>query len=167
MEGKGPRERVGPNREKANQAEEVESITDSLNNLTFMAGGHTPSSKDLWYLDSSTTSHICNNRQAYTDFIETGPVPIRGISSPAISTGYRMVEINFRIKDKTITSKIQNVLFLAKAPNCLISVSRFNEKGGRVIFHKGECFLKRQIGYRTRTHARPIVFIRGYRYKIH
>ena len=40
------------------------------------------------------------------------------------------------------THKLQHVLYLPDAPNCLISVSRFDEKGGRAVFHKRECFLE-------------------------
>jgi hypothetical protein len=53
-----------------------------------------------------------------------------------------MVTINFRLKDKTLSHKLQNVIFLPNAPNCLISVSQFDKKGGRIIFHKGQCFLE-------------------------
>ena len=75
MEGKGPRGRKGLNREeKSNQAEEV---NDSLNDVAYMAGRRILDSKHSWYLDSGMTSHICNNQEAYTKFIETDPVPIR------------------------------------------------------------------------------------------
>ena len=83
-EGQGPKGRKGPNREKSNQAEEVNT---SLNDVAYMAGG-TSNSKELWYLDSGTTSHICNDRNAYIDFIKTDPTPIRGIGSSATSTGH-------------------------------------------------------------------------------
>ena len=144
QEGKGPKGRKGPNRDKANQAEE---INDSLNDVAYMAGGHVMKSKDLWYLDSGTTSHIYNNRDAYIQFVKTDPTPIKGIGSPATST----IAIDFKIKGKIISHKLQHVLYLPDAPNCLISVSQFDEKGGRAIFHKGKCFLegkdKSIIGY--------------------
>ena len=129
--------RAKRNREKSNQTEEVNT---SLNNIAYMAGGQILSSKELWYLDSGTTSHICNNRNAYINFTKTDPTPIRGIGSLANSMGHGMIKIDFRIKEKTMTHTIQNVLYLPEAPNCLLSVSRFNEKGGRIVFHKGECF---------------------------
>jgi hypothetical protein len=148
MEGKGPKGRKGPNREKANQAEEVNT---SLNDIAYMAGGQVAKSKEVWYLDSGTTSHISNNRDTYTDFVKTDPTPIKGIGSPAICTGYGTIMIDFKVKGKTLTHKLHHVLYLPDAPNCLISVSRFDEKGGRAIFCKGECFLegkdKTIIGY--------------------
>src|SRR5277367_3151728 len=139
MEGKGPKGRKGPNREKANQAEEVNT---SLNDVAYMAGGQIVKSKDLWYLDSGTTSHISNNRDVYIDFVNTKPTPITGIGSSAISTGYGTIPIEFKVKNKIFTHKLHHVLYLPDAPNCLISVSRFDEKGGRAIFYKGECFLE-------------------------
>ena len=50
--------------------------------------------------------------------------------------------IDFKVKGKILSHKLQHVLYLPDAPNCLISVSRFDEKGGRAVFHKGECFLE-------------------------
>ena len=118
MEGKGPKGRKGPNREKSNQAEEVNT---SLNDIVYMAGGQISSSKKLWYLDSGTTSHICNDQNAYINFTKTDPTPIRGIGSSANSMGHGTIKIDFRIKEKTVTHTIQNVLYLPEAPNCLLS----------------------------------------------
>jgi len=70
------------------------------------------------------------------------PTPIKGIGSSAMSTRYGTVTINFWTKAKTLSHKLQNVIYLPNAPNCLLSVSQFDEKGGRIIFHKGECYLE-------------------------
>src|SRR5882757_2856577 len=70
------------------------------------------------------------------------PTPIKGIGSLAMSTRYGTVTINFWTKAKTLSHKLQNVIYLPNAPNCLLSGSQFNEKGGRIIFHKGECYLE-------------------------
>ena len=134
MEGKGPKGRKGLNRERTNQAEETNA---NLNDVAYMASRHISNSKDLWYLDSGTTSHICNNHNVYSEFTKTEPMPIRGIGSSTISTRYGMIKIKFWIKDKSIIHKIQNVLFLPNVLNNLISVSWFDEKGERAIFHKG------------------------------
>ena len=103
MEGKGPKGRKGPNRERTNQAKETNT---NLNDAAYMAGGHISDSKDLWYLDSGTTSHICNNRDVYSEFTKTELTPIRGIGSSAISTGYGTIKIKFRVKEKSIIHKI-------------------------------------------------------------
>ena len=61
MEGKGPRGRKGPNRDKKERSNQAEEVNDSLNDVTYIAGRCISDSKHSWYLDSSTTSHICNN----------------------------------------------------------------------------------------------------------
>ena len=155
LQAKGKRNenrgRKGLNREeKSNQAEEVNA---SLNDVAYMASGCISDSKHSWCLDSGTTSHICNNREAYTKFIKTDPVPIRGIGSSANSMRYGTIMIYFHVKGRTLLHELQNVLYLPDVPNCLILVSQFDEKGGRIIFHKGECFLegknKNIIGHGT------------------
>ena len=105
MEGKGPKGRKGPNRERSNQAKEVNSslndisymvgglpdfkIDHNLNNLPFkfndqhinigkvsyMAGSQN-SSKSNWYLDSRTTSHINNNHDIYSEFFPIEATPV-------------------------------------------------------------------------------------------
>ena len=123
MEGKGPRGRKGPNRDKEERSNQAEEVNNSLNDVAYMAGGQTLDSKHFWYLDSGTTSHICNNREAYTKFIQTDPVPIRGIGSSVNSMGYRTIKIYFHIKGRTLSHELQNVLYIPNVPNCLISVS--------------------------------------------
>ena len=103
-------------------------------------------SKDTWYLDSGATSHISNNCDTYTDFVKTDPTPVKGIGSLATSTSYGTIVINFKVKGKILCHKLQHILYIPKAPNCLITVSQFDEKGGRVVFHKGECFLEGKKG---------------------
>ena len=81
MEGKGPKGRKGPKREKANQAEEVNTNLNKVSYLsrgfpkhfeiknrqidigeiTFMANNSPNNPKHGWYLDSGTTSHISND----------------------------------------------------------------------------------------------------------
>ena len=143
MEGKGPKGRKGPNRERANQAEEVNT---NLNEVSYLSNnslmpfeikdGHidigeiacmaniSPNSpKNDWYLDSRTTSHISNDQNAYTDFYSIQGTPVCGIGTPAIALGYGSLSLDFRVSGKPLTHKLKNVLYIPKAPNCLLSVS--------------------------------------------
>ena len=61
MEGKGPRGRMGLNRDKEERSNLAKEVNDSLNDVAYMAGGQTSDPKHFWYLDSGTISHICNN----------------------------------------------------------------------------------------------------------
>ena len=166
MEGKGPKGRKGPSREKANQAEEVNTdlnevsylsnsslipfkIKDGhidIGEITCMANISPNSLKNDWYLDSGTTSHISNDRNAYTDFYPIQGTPVRGIGTPAIALGYGSLSLDFRVSGKTLTHKLKNVLYIPEAPNCLLSVSRLDENDGKIIFHKRKCQLENKEG---------------------
>jgi hypothetical protein len=180
MEGKGPKGRKGPNRERANQAEEVNSSLNDLSymvyglsdeslfiedknslndipfeisngqidlgDISFMTNFQIPPSKSDWYIDSGTTSHISNNRELYSEFFPIKATPVRGIGTPATALGYGTAEIIFKVKGKAITHKLKNILYIPEAPNCLLSVSRFDEMGGRIIFHRKQCFLEDKGG---------------------
>ena len=115
MEGKGLRGRRGLNRDRLNQAEEGNS---SLNNLTYMANAETLSnSKSNWYLDSGTTSHITNNRNAFTEFTATLATLVLGIGNPAMTLRYSTISVKFKV-NKFITHKLQHTLYIPEAPNC-------------------------------------------------
>jgi hypothetical protein len=66
-EGQGPK-----NRQKGKNTNRTNQTTDTRNalpDIVYMAGTHTISPSD-WVLDSVTTSHICNNRNAFTNYTE-------------------------------------------------------------------------------------------------
>ena len=148
MEGKGPRGRRGPNRDRSNQAEEGNS---SLNNLTYMANAKTLSnSKSDWYLDSGTTSHMTNNQNAFTEFTATLATPVLGIGNLAMTLGYSTICVKFKVNNKFFTHKSQHTLYIPEAPNCLLSASRFDETRGKVIIQKRKCSLEDKNGNTVR-----------------
>jgi len=164
MEGKGPRGRNGPNREKVNQAEEVNAnlndvsclskvipfeIKDGhmdIGKITYIANISSNNPKDDWYIDSGTTSHISNDRNAYTGFYPIQGTPVCGIGTPAIALGYGSLSIDFRVSRKTLTHKLKNALYIPEAPNCLLSVSRLDKNDGKFIFHHWKCQLENKEG---------------------
>ncbi|KAG2006925.1 hypothetical protein CC2G_015317 [Coprinopsis cinerea AmutBmut pab1-1] len=143
MEGRGPR---GRGRNRSNQA--TDSTARAINSavaITYMArlgAQPTPPNKLMWYLDSGTTSYICTNRDAFIDFIPLQNTTVQGIGpESAIVEGSGSIILNFRT-DGTITPHlIRDVLFVPSAPNCLLSLSRFDDGGGVVHFGGGTCRL--------------------------
>jgi hypothetical protein len=111
-----------------------------------MANSSSNSQRDDWYLDSGTTSHISNNRNAYLEFYPIQGTPIHGIRTPATALGYRTLSLAFRVSGKTLIHKLQNVLFIPEAPNCLLSVSRLDENDEKVTFHRRKCVLESKEG---------------------
>ena len=148
MEGKGPCGRRGPNRDRSNQAKEGNS---SLNDLTYMATAETlGNSKSNWYLDSSTTSHITNNQNTFMEFMATSATPVLGIGNLAMTLGYSTISVKFKVNNKFIIHKLQHMLYIPEAPNCLLSASRFDETGGKIIIQKGKCSLEDKNGNTVR-----------------
>jgi hypothetical protein len=146
-EGKGPKGRGG---NRSNQA--TGSGAADLNTtmaLTYMARfGETDTPKLVWHLDSGTTSHICTHRDAFSNYTPLSNATIQGVGpTVAVVEGVGTVTLNFQIgKDIVMAHVIRNVLYVPGAPNCLLSLSRFDEGGGKVQFGGGECVLFRKDG---------------------
>ncbi|KAG1891606.1 uncharacterized protein F5891DRAFT_964321, partial [Suillus fuscotomentosus] len=71
-----------------------------------------------WLADSGTTSHITKIRSALTDY-----VPLKG-------------------HKQQITCKLKNVLYVPRASNNLVSITRLDREGGHAIMGKGKATLK-------------------------
>ena len=107
-------------------------------------------SKSDWYPDSRTTSHITNNQNTFTEFTATLATPVLGIENLAMTLGYSTISIKFKVNNKFVTHKLQHMLYIPEGSNCLLSASRFDETGGKVIIQKGKCSLENgnTVGHR-------------------
>ena len=138
-EGQGPRSRQkGKNANWTNQATDARN---TLPNIAYMARTRTISPDD-WVLDSATTSHICNNRNAFTGYTKLGNTTVQGLGEvPAQAKGQGSVTIEFTMEGKIIQHKLKDVIHIPEAPNSLLSISRFDESEGYVGFQNGTCRL--------------------------
>ena len=65
-EGQGPKGQKEPNQgNKSNQAQETNS---NLNDIVYMAVQNQKPTKYDWYFDTATTSHICTQHDAFTNY---------------------------------------------------------------------------------------------------
>lgn len=147
QEGKGPRGRKG--KERANQAAGGSSTDlNAAIAVSYMARFNgNEMSKLVWNLDSGTTSSICTTREAFIDYRPLKDMTIQGIGpEAAVAEGIGSIDLNFKVGNDIITHRIKDVLHVPKAPNCLLSLSRFDEGGGEVEFGKGKCVLKGKDG---------------------
>ena len=145
---KGEEGQIETDQNRSNQAKEGNS---SLNNLTYMATAEMlGNSKFGWYLDSRTTSHIINDWNTFIEFKATLATPVLGIGNLAMTLGYGTITIKFKVNNKFITHKLQHTLYIPEAPKCLLSASRFDETGGKVIIQKWKCFLEDKNGNTVR-----------------
>jgi transposase InsO family protein len=141
-EGQGPKGRKGKKGGRANQAEEINS---NLNECAYMA--HHSNSHDIskfdWLLDSGTTSHICTTRDTFTEFHAVHGATIKGVGETETDVeGRGTVNLRFEFDGKVITHQLHNTLYVPTASNCLVSVSRLDDAGGKVETGNGLCWLK-------------------------
>ena len=144
-EGQGPgsKKKGKGKQEKTNQA--TESINDSLN-IAYVAS-KASDDQNVWVLDSATTSHISNDRRTFVDFHTLTNSTVKGIGKePASADGRGTVEMTFDVKGQKVQHQMKDVLYVPEAPNCLLSVSRFEEAGGSIVFKNGRCSLRTKDG---------------------
>ncbi|KIK14784.1 hypothetical protein PISMIDRAFT_56653, partial [Pisolithus microcarpus 441] len=68
-----------------------------------------------WLADSTTTSHICAQREVFTD----------------------TVTVRSKLSDRTITVHLHDVLHMPTLPNNLFSIGCLDSQGGRSTCSKG------------------------------
>jgi hypothetical protein len=102
-------------------------------------------SKYDWLLDSRTTSHICTVRNALIVF-RTVDETLNSVGEGTPVKGRGTVNVKFEFDRKTFTHQLRNTLYMPDAPNCLLSLSRFDDMNGKVDFNDGMCWLKNKDG---------------------
>jgi hypothetical protein len=143
-EGQGPKGRKGS--KKGNRANQAEEVNTNLNDCAYTASPHDHSrdiSKYDWLLDSGTTSHICTIRDAFTEFYSTPGATLKGVGpGEANVEGRGIVNLRFEFDGKVFNHQLRNTLYVPSAPNCLMSLSRFDDNGGELEVKGGVCWLK-------------------------
>ena len=94
--------------------------------------------------------HITNNWNTFMEFMATLATPVLGIGNLAMTLRYGTISIKFKVNNKFVTHKLKHTLYIPEAPNCLLSASRFDETGGKVIIQKGKCSLEDKNGNTVR-----------------
>ena len=140
-EGQRPKGQKGPNQgNKSNQAQETNS---NLNDIVYMAVQNQKPTKYDWYFDTATTSHICTQRDAFTDHYPLQNSTVDRIRpNLAIAAGHGTMLVNFSVNGKIITHQLSNVLHVPNAANCLLSGTQFDESGGIFKGGNGKCVLR-------------------------
>ena len=142
-EGQGPKKKGKGRQEKTNQA--TESINDSLD-IAYVAS-KASDDRNIWVLDSATTSHISNDKRTFIDYQTLTNSTVKGIGKePASAAGRGTIAMEFDVEGKKIQHRMKDVIYVPEAPNCLLSVSRFEEAGGSIVFKDGKCSLRTRNG---------------------
>ena len=117
-----------------------------LSDTSYMANVGNTILKSDWLLDSGTTSHICTDRDAFITYQTVKDVSVSGIDGETHVHGIGVIMILLAVDGRKFRHLLQNVFYIPDAPNCLLSVSCFNDAGGEITFRKGKCRLLDQSG---------------------
>ena len=82
-------------------------------------------------------------RDAFIDYYPLQNPTITGIGpTPATAMGKGTILVHMSINGQTITHRLQDVLPVSNAPNCLLSATHFDDAGGKFEGGNGKCLLK-------------------------
>ena len=92
---------------------------------------------DSWLANSATSSHICNNKNAFVQFtlVHTHVKGVRGVFVSAEGQG--TMHLISHINNNKIQIVLSNVLYVPSAPNNLFSMTRLDELEGRAVMGNG------------------------------
>ncbi|GBE80154.1 hypothetical protein SCP_0213570 [Sparassis crispa] len=127
--------------ERAYEAHEVESKEDeakiAYNNdsdtVSLGSDGEIASFYE-WFADSGTTSHITNCREVFATYQALEDHAITGIRlQPTQALGRGTVDVESKVGDRKVKFRLHSVLYALTAPNSLLSITRLDDAGGRVL----------------------------------
>ena len=112
----------------------------------YMAVQNQKPTKYDWYFDTATTSHMCTQCDAFTDYYPLQNSTDDGIGpNLAIAAGCGTVLVNFSVDGKIIPHQLSNVLHVPNVANCLLSGAWFDDSGGVFTGGSGKCVLKGKL----------------------
>ena len=105
------------------------NTTTHVNN---MSGNEKPLYFYDWLADSATTSHICNQKEAFVSYKPVTGKTVAGVSNnKAIIEGRGTIELESIYKNDKYLLRLENVLYIPSNRNNLISLGRWDDAGGR------------------------------------
>ena len=137
---------VAEDEESNMHVEEVTFMTeedydmDSSNNGQFTSTAHVnnmgKNNKSFnfydWFADSATTSHICNQKEAFVSYQPVTGRTVAGVgNNQAIVEGRGTIELESIYNDYKYLLRLENVLHIPSNRNNLISLGRWDHAGGR------------------------------------
>ena len=120
-------------KDRVNQAQANEDLKDSAYQVQESATSQfsTSFTHDNWLADSTTTSHISNERQTFIDFMPLTSSSITGVGDQSIQAlGHGTVILKCKVGNEVFTHCLQDVLYPPKAVNNLLSVRRLDDASG-------------------------------------
>ena len=90
----------------------------------------TTPTRNSWLLDCAADICVCNQRELFTDFVES-PTALSGVTSAGVSPGWGTVSLMLALENGQIGAQIQmvHVLYIPQSPVSLISLHKLNKAG--------------------------------------
>ncbi len=88
----------------------------------------TTPSHNSWILDCATDICICNQRQLFTDFVNSATT-LSGVTSAEVSPGWGTVTLTLALENGQAGAQIclKHVLYIPQSPANLINLHKLNE----------------------------------------
>ena len=88
---------------------------------------------DAWLIDSAASCHISNNKNMFSKIIPI-QTNLHGVNGIGQAEGRGEIKLISQIDGHEISIRLKDVVYAPQAPNCLISMSRIEDAGGRALF---------------------------------
>ena len=110
-----------------------------------------------WIADSGATTHICAQRNAFSEYTELPKKEVQGLGNKSVTAhGRGTVTIKGQINRHTVQIWLKNTLYVPEARENLISLGRIDSVGGQAICANGKIHIydsnKHIIGIGIRKH---------------
>jgi Pol polyprotein, beta-barrel domain/GAG-pre-integrase domain len=113
----------------------VKQFIEDLPDIAYLTCPTSPFNKLDWLLDSGTSSHIVTMCGMFTNFTPRSKL-IGGVGEAMCleSQGCGMVVLLSKVDGQTVPITLHDVMYAPLAQNCLMSVSKVDEKGSSTTF---------------------------------
>ncbi|GKV52942.1 hypothetical protein SLEP1_g59492, partial [Rubroshorea leprosula] len=98
------------------------------------------SKKNVWYLDTGCSNHMCGDKSAFSDLDESCQDKVKFGDNSIIAVKGRG-KVSIRAKDNSIQT-ISNVLYVPDLKSNLLSLGQFQEKGYEILIKDGVCQIR-------------------------
>ena len=126
---------------------EEDNNTNSTTHVNNMGEYEKPLHFYDWLADSATTSHICNQKEAFISYKPVTGKTVAGVgNNHAIVEGRGTIELESTYKDYKYLLRLENVLHIPSNRNNLISLGHWDHAGGRYTGGGGAIILVTKDG---------------------
>ncbi|GLU00272.1 hypothetical protein SLE2022_176510 [Rubroshorea leprosula] len=98
------------------------------------------SKKNVWYLDTGCSNHMCGDKSAFSDLDESCQDKVKFGDNSTIAVKGRG-KVTIRAKDNSIQT-ISNVLYVSDLKSNLLSLGQLQEKGYEILIKDGVCQIR-------------------------